>query len=279
MDFSVGTDRWHYNLYGNGTDVLIAFHGYGQDNTFFRHLAECFYDHYIIVAVDLAYHGSNLHTEADFCFNRQYAQQWMSSLLIHLGRQSVGIIGFSLGARLALFIASVCPEKVRELWLLAPDGMPVSVFYRFLTSTWAGHLLFSNFVGHPWLAKFLIGAGLNLRILNAKTAGFFHNEIRSRQHRQQLYNTWYAYRKALPDHNALRQAHLSCNFSVTGILGTRDVVIPFRKTKRWLKRVFPNAILLEPDLGHNLLSEKATKKIMEIFVHKKGGIKPPTKSM
>ncbi|MBX7203329.1 MAG: alpha/beta hydrolase [Bacteroidia bacterium] len=274
MEIQVGDDYWKFDLKGQGHHLLIALHGYGQDATAFRYLTPGFEDQYTIVLVDLAYHGQQANMRAGLLFNKAYAQLWLETLLRALNKRKAGLLGFSIGARVALFIASVAPMHIRELWLIAPDGLPVSPIYRFLTSTKPGVLLFSSFVEKPWLARFLVRTGLLIRLLNQQTGNYFLKEIETKTRRQHLFNTWSCYRLALPEFSALSQLNTDGRLSVFAILGTRDAIIPFKKTKRALKRVLPQAILLAPELGHNLLSEKASRILQELIRHKKSDQKP-----
>lgn len=269
MEILVGEDRWKYTLYGKGANILVAFHGYGQDAGVLRHLAKGLGEEYRFVAIDLAYHGENSAWRENFTFDEHYAQDWLNAVLSHFQCHSIALLGYSIGARIALFIASCRPERIRELWLLAPDGLPVSLAYRFLTSTWVGLFIFRRFVGRPGLARFLVYLGLRCRVFSKKTGNFYLKEMETSQKRRQLYNTWIAYRSALPDRKVLFEANRSGQLAVTGVLGRTDVVIPFRKTLRRMRAVFPELALLELDLGHNLLSEKAARVLVERIGNKK----------
>jgi pimeloyl-ACP methyl ester carboxylesterase len=269
MEIQIGTQHWTYATLGKGREILIAFHGYGQDAASFRHLAQHLGDQYTFIAVDLASHGDHSGFEQEFFFDRPYAELWLEVFLNHLQRKVVGLIGFSIGARIAMFIASIMPKKISELWLLAPDGLPVSRAYRFLTSTHAGVLLFKTFVKHPGLAYLLIRLGSYSRLLSPKTVSFYLGEISTEHKRYKLLNTWLTYRKALPDMATLKKENTRGNMVTICVLGKRDSVIPLRKTRKNLRSALPQSTLFEADLGHNLLSEKAGKKISDLIGHKK----------
>jgi pimeloyl-ACP methyl ester carboxylesterase len=265
MDVIVDEHRWIAQKHGQGEDVLLAFHGYGQDNTWFEHVAELLGDKYTILAFDLAYHGNQKNFEHGFIFDKEYAQKWLKQISSDLKKEKLGFIGYSIGARIALSMASWSKERVSEIYLLAPDGMPVSKTYKLLTGTWVGVSLFRGFIKHPGIAFGLINLGKSTKLLNPKVALFFKNEIATIENRQQLFDTWMAYRKALPDYKTLKNCLKENRLPITCILGKQDRVIPWKKTRSFAISHLPGIELIELDLGHNLLSDKSMRLLTEYW--------------
>lgn len=265
MDVIVDEHRWIARKYGQGDDVLIAFHGYGQDSSWFEHVEELLGKKYTILAFDLAYHGNQKSFERGFVFHKEYAQKWMKQVSTGLNKEKLGFIGYSIGARIALSLASWSKECVSELYLLAPDGMPVSKTYRLITGTWLGVSLFRGFIKHPGIAFGLINLGKSTRLLNPKVALFFKNEIATTENRQQLFDTWMAYRKAIPDYKTLKTCVKVDGLPVTCILGKQDRVIPWKRTRTFAVTKLPGIELIELDLGHNLLSDKSMRLLNEYW--------------
>ncbi len=269
MDIQAGDICWKAETLGEnpgtGPKLLVALHGYGQDSSVFRHLAGLLGSRYTFLAIDLAFHGKNKDLPKGFEFDELYARKWVEAILAKTGKSELCIAGYSIGARIALSVASWCPEQVNELLLLAPDGLPVSSSYKLLTSTLAGNNRFRASVTNPGLAFSLIRIGQALKIIPPKAADFFRNEIATRGKRQQLYDCWMAYRNAIPDGSVLRKRSLSGKLIVTCVLGHFDSVIPFKKTRRRLLKILPDARIIELKMGHNLVSEKSVKKLSEFL--------------
>lgn len=259
--FQVNGIKWSGCRYGHGSAKLIAFHGYGQDATYFRFLGELLENRYTILAINLAFHGPDNNWPLHWQFDEEYADPWLEEVLKLLDTRSIGIMGFSIGARIGLAITSWFPEKISELWLIAPDGMPVRKAYRFVTTTMGGMFMFRRFVSAPVFTRAAISLSRRVKLLSKKVAGFYLTEIASHDQRKRLYDTWIAYRRALPDFQILRPRNMEGKLSVTGILGRDDKIIPFRRTKNMLRKIFPDLLILELDMGHNLLSEKAARKL------------------
>jgi pimeloyl-ACP methyl ester carboxylesterase len=265
MEIKFGDQCWQVQMMGNGEHLLIALHGYGQSVSIFSHIAELLEDQYTLLGIDLAFHGDQTNFPDGFLFNREYAAHWLDAILTETGKKSIGIIGYSIGGRIALSLASWFPEKISELWLIAPDGMPVSKAYHFLTNTWLGVFTFKIFVRSPGFTFQLFNAAKKLRLIQKKVVDFYKAQVETFTKRKQLFDTWIAYRELLPDRSVLHENSKSGKLPVTCILGTFDVLIRPKKTRAALSKTLPNAQIIELEIGHNLLSEKAMRKLSEYW--------------
>jgi pimeloyl-ACP methyl ester carboxylesterase len=263
MKIKIGKNEWNVVVLGKGDNIFLAFHGYGQGYTVFEHFSKLMHESHSIWCIDLAFHGENTGIDAQFQMDAAYVNQLVDEILRLTKKSQIGLLGYSIGGRIALSIASLVPNKISEILLFAPDGLPVSTSYYFLTQTWFGDFLFKRFVKNSGLAVSLIKFGKNLKLLSAKLAGYYLFEIDTLEKRKQLYSTWRAYRMAIP----IKQNLLDWNKKgeVTCVLGKHDSVIPFHKTQKNLKRTLPDSRVIVLEAGHNLLSEKAIKKLSEYF--------------
>ena len=57
QQLDIGTASWHYQLYGVGEHLLIAFHGFGEDSSVFAKWEAILGETFTIIAVDLPFHG------------------------------------------------------------------------------------------------------------------------------------------------------------------------------------------------------------------------------
>jgi len=87
------------------------------------------------------------------------------------------LMGYSLGARVALSIYEKIPSQVEKIILLAPDGLKVNFWYWLSTQTRIGNQLFAFTMKHPgWFFGFL--KGLNkLKLVNASIFKFVNYYI------------------------------------------------------------------------------------------------------
>jgi pimeloyl-ACP methyl ester carboxylesterase len=263
MKIIVGKNEWNITVLGNGNNILLAFHGYGQNHLVFEHFAELMCESHSIWCLDLAFHGENTAINQDFQFDKQYAEDLINTILLSSGKSQVGLLGYSIGGRIALSVASLVPDKISEIYLFAPDGLPVSKAYFFLTHTWLGKALFQRFVNSAGFAIFLVKLGKEIKLLSSKLAGYYLFEIATLEKRRQLFLTWISYKQALPNKKNL--SNWNKNGEVTCVLGMHDGIIPLKKTQKRLKETFPDSRVIVLEAGHNLLSEKAIKKLAGYF--------------
>jgi predicted esterase len=257
--------KWQAPLIGSGHRYMLVFHGYGQDANAFKHLAELLDDSYTLVLLDLAYHGKNMLMPDGFFFKPEQAVEFIENFCHELHTDRISLAGYSIGARIAMSISGACSNQIEELWLFAPDGMPVSGFYKFLTTNLLGISLFRGFVKRPHAVFAIIKAAQALKLLNQKAAKFYLHETADYDKRKQLFNTWMAYRAAIPSHKALNEAVKASSLSVVCVLGIDDSVIPFSRTRRFIRKHLSAAQVYELETGHNILSDKAIRKFAEYW--------------
>ena len=265
LEFEADNLVWKADFIGHGPKLLIAFHGYGQNADVFRHMEELMQDEYTFMLIDLAFHRHQNDFPLGFIFDTGYSKRWISAILEKTGKSLVSLMGFSIGARIAMFVAQHNSDKVNEIWLIAPDGLPVSKAYRFLTQSWIGKNLFKQFVKSPSIANFLIRIGESFKLISPKAAKFYRHEISSLSMRKQLYDTWISYREALPDYKVLSHLNDKGKLAITCILGKDDAIIRFPKTRKFLRKNLPDAQIIELEIGHNILSDKGVKKLFEYW--------------
>ncbi len=263
MKIVVGRNEWNITILGNGDNILVAFHGYGQNHSVFEHLAELMNESHSIWCVDLAFHGENAEINQEFQFDELYVNELINIILLSSGKSKVGLLGYSIGGRIALSVTSIVPDKISEIFLFAPDGLPVSKAYFFLTHTWLGTALFQSFENSAGFAIFLVKLGKGIKLLSSKLAGYYLFEIATLEKRRQLFFTWMSYKRALPNKENL--SNWNKNGEVTCVLGKHDGVIPLNKTQKKLKEIFPDSRVIVLEAGHNLLSDKAIKKLASYF--------------
>lgn len=265
IELKVGEDVWHANCYGEGETCLLSFHGYGQDSSYIKHFEELLGDKYRLVCIDLAFHGKNSNLRPELLFDKAYGEAFLNAFLAHFQTEKIGLFGYSIGARISLSLCSWYMDKVSEIWLLAPDGMPVNKTYFMLSGTWIGKTAFKSFINNPGWGLGLIKLGKGLKILNHKVAAFYLNEVNTKEKRAKLFKTWMTYRKTMPELGDLKKKIEASHLAVTCIVGKWDKVIPPKRTKKFARKNLYNTEIIELAIGHNLLSTKGVRLLQEFW--------------
>ena len=108
----------HKEIYGQGKAIVLI-HGWSMHTGIWRKFAQQLSQHYQVICLDLPGHGLSENIEP-------YTLECISKVLIEaVPEHSFSVLGWSLGASVALTMAGQYPERVNSLMLLA--GNPVYV--------------------------------------------------------------------------------------------------------------------------------------------------------
>lgn len=172
--------------------------------------------------------------------------------------EKIGLLGFSLGARICLCIAAEMGSQIRNIVLVAPDGIQHNYFYRMLTGTGFGRFLFKGFVtcGKGYLKLFSL---LNKsRLLNNYKYKFALQYIRTPESRNRLLDIWMNTSKLIPDLKKVKHLVDTKKIPVHILMGQQDKVIPLKNAHQFKGRN-TNIQLHVFERGHNLLEFEEVK--------------------
>jgi pimeloyl-ACP methyl ester carboxylesterase len=251
----------HYLKFGRGTKYLFCFHGYGEDAFSFRFLEKSLAHDYILIAVDMPFHGQTVWKE-DLAFNISDLQQIINKI-VPLELQTISLLGYSMGGRISLALLQQIPSKIDRVVLIAPDGLHQNFWYWFSTQTTAGNKLFSYTMKNPhW---FFGGMKLlrNLNLLNKSILKFAHSYLDDTNEREMLYKRWTIMRKLKPSASKLASALQKFQTPVRMLFGSYDRIITPGKAKKFTQ--YPSLTIKTIKAGHQLLKEKHAKDIAALF--------------
>ncbi|MFW6070707.1 MAG: 2-succinyl-6-hydroxy-2,4-cyclohexadiene-1-carboxylate synthase, partial [bacterium] len=116
--FTTPNHTYHYQIAGNGPP-LVLLHGFTGSSDNWAGLMEALSADYTLIAPDLPGHGQT--TDGDPLPEDAYTMpavaRDLDALLQHLGLPSTHLLGYSMGGRLALYLALQQPERWRTLIL------------------------------------------------------------------------------------------------------------------------------------------------------------------
>jgi pimeloyl-ACP methyl ester carboxylesterase len=113
--------RIEYDSWGEGEQVLILIHGLLMNRRMFERLAPALAESgNRVICVDLLGHGGSDRPEDLRLYSMPLFARQVVALLDHLGLDSAVVGGTSLGANVALELATGNPERVRGLFIEMP---------------------------------------------------------------------------------------------------------------------------------------------------------------
>lgn len=252
-----GLGAAHYHEYGNGSKPLLAFHGYGMTGKQFHVLEQSVLPQYHIYGFDHFFHGNSkltnwterqIVTGMPKAMVAAYAEEWFKKY----GRQRFSVMGYSIGANIALILVELYPDLIDELILMAPDGLFVYKGFHFLTHQPLGRFLFRRVTKSKWLAPSLLKNLKKVNFIDDSLYQIAYNEIDTEQKRQDVYYTLNLIRLLKPDTGKIAKLINLHRIKCRLIFGRQDNLFP-RKAAEPFIALLDNPEVHEVDLGHWLV--------------------------
>lgn len=242
----------------------MAFHGFGDDAHSFETLKPSLGQRFTIVSVDLPFHGQTRWNENEK-FPPEAAWQLVDALMLEHHVQSVSFAAFSIGGKVALKLFETKPQKVKSLWLFAPDGLKNNIWYNVAVYPKWGRALFRFLLDRPVLLIGVVRLLKRLGVFPKSFAQFLETSLQKKESRERVWNTWLGIAGFEVQQHKLRntlQQHPDVTCEV--IMGKYDVVIKPRVGKQFVDGI-SNARLTIVPKGHYLLKSYLNEHIERIL--------------
>ncbi|WP_157962697.1 alpha/beta fold hydrolase [Chitinophaga deserti] len=238
---------------GEGEELLICFHGFGESASHFRCMDAGLGNIFTIVALDMPFHGKTVWKEGRPMEKRDLAAL-TEKILERTGKQTFSLLGYSMGGRLSLCIVEQMADRIRHLILAAPDGLKNNPWHMFATRTILGNRIFSYNTRNPALFFRLLTFWRRSGLLNESVYKFALHRMDRPEKRQLVYNVWTIMRRMLPHKKRCKRLMAQHHISTLLIFGKYDRVIPPVIGEKFADGSFPCQVLVL-DKGHQLISE------------------------
>ena len=247
--------------FGKGKRLLIAMHGYAENANSFEVLASSLAEEYIVIAIDLPFHGATIWKKKKF--TRKDLREIIHLIMKMEGKQQFELMGFSLGGRLVLALLDYFGTELEKLWLIAPDGLE----NRWVDSVMKvpniiRNLLYQLVQQPQWIIKF---AELLHRwsLITPFVPKFLARELSSASNRDRAFGIWASLDECPVDQMIQLKSKLATrNIPVNLFFGKRDTIIPLHLGKD-LKEGMKNLDLYILEGGHNLLNLMLNKYLLK----------------
>jgi pimeloyl-ACP methyl ester carboxylesterase len=268
----------HYVRMGEGSRLVLCFHGYGEEGTAYSFLEKYNRQDFTFYAIDLPFHGQTEWNEG-LLFTHLDLQQIIEEILAQgnskllaepcgkTKNSKLSLLGFSLGARIALSLYQSQPARIEKLVLLAPDGLKINFWYWLATQTWPGNRFFALTMKHPgWFFGFL--KLLNrLKLVNISIFKFINYYIGDKEVRRLLYARWTTLRKLKPNLQRIRSFISDNKTPVRLIYGQHDRIMLSPVGERFRKGIEDYCTITLIHSGHQVLQEKHAEEILKALLH------------
>ena len=257
-----GRYRLYYQTYGQGKEIIVAFHGYGQDQQVFREMGQRLGSRYTLYGIDLFFHGGSSWLSRGTSLSNT---EWCAIIQHFLQSQQVvrfSLMGYSLGGKFALTLVECFAERIDRLFLIAPDGIKVSFWYRFASATMLGNYLLRVSVTRPRFLFTAIKVARRFTLVNKGMLKFVQGHMDTPKKRYAVYCRWTVLRGIKPD---LPRVIRRCNrqaIEVHFYVGQFDRVIKAKNIVSLHKKLKHSEIHVLPS-GHTTLIHATAQHLSE----------------
>lgn len=233
----------NYVKVGDGDNVVLTFHGYGQDASLFKKIEGYHFE--------LFFHGGSTWHKGEEPLEKSEWKAIIGEFLEKNRIEKFSVLGFSMGGKFALATLEAFPERVNEVILLAPDGIKTSFWYSLATYPIAFRKFFKSMINHH--ARFLrvAKAARKLGLIDKGVLRFVETQMDSEEKRKRVYYSWVVFRHLRFDLNKIKSLIKEHNIDLKIYVGRYDKIIKAKHMKRLTSRI---EVL---DAGHNDLVRKA----------------------
>ena len=245
-----------YDEYGTGQEVLLAFHGYGMDGFQFQILSQSILPHFKVIGFHLPYHK---HAPASH-------EQWLSKLLPAIGQileahqaKRISLMGYSIGAKVALQVFSHLAPQVNRLFLMAPFGLENHWGLTFVTKR-IGNSLFRLLVNTSvplLLMRIVTKAG----IIDTELFDIIARELASAEKRKSLCSSLRMIGEIGLNKQQLITLMNRHNTQVRLYYGTDDALFPYKGRNQVLLGAIEKCEVTAVSAGHWMVTEKLDELI------------------
>lgn len=244
-------------VHGHGPKVMFAFHGIGQDHRCFLPLVEVLKEQYTFYLFDLPFHGQSP-ALTDEKLSMEAWKAYIDQVLAEQGIERFSVMGFSMGGKFALATLQLLAPQIESCWLLAPDGITESPWYRLATRFWVTKKLFSFFVHNLSSFKTLADVLIKVGVVNKSAVKFAESTLATPAQRERVYRSWIGFSTIRPDCTLIAELVKKYDVDVRIFLGKYDALLPQKYILPLTKRL-PSIPVVVLSTGHHRLVDKVAE--------------------
>lgn len=248
----------NYVKFGDGDEVLLAFHGFGQDRNIFKKWSETLGSKYTIYAFDLFYHGAS--TRPYGKLQKEEWKRYVEQFILQESIQQFSVVGYSLGGRFAISTALSFPDTITELILIGTDGVFKTIWFK-LATTPIIRQVWKYLMFNPEKLNGLISFAERIKVINSYIADFVKKEMGDANNRKRVYISWNHFKSLGYPKSQLISSFNSHSFKRRIILGSKDHIIKTKDIMPIIDKMGRFKVDILPKKHHQLLDDNVVELI------------------
>lgn len=244
----------HYHIFGHGPNVMLAFHGFGQEGDDLKPLAASFQE-YTIYSFDLFYHGKSYWEAMEEALTKDFWSAFLEEFLRTKKIDHFSICGFSMGGKFVLATLEAHPEKIEKIILLAPDGIKTSMWYNLATYPLVFKNYFRSMIVKPHRFFNLLNFIKKVGLVERGILKFAASQMHTTRKRRRVYYSWMVFKELTFNMERIAALINDHEIELEMYLGKYDKIITPEAMNKLLRHVQDYQLEII-DSGHNQLVEK-----------------------
>jgi len=256
-----------YHRFGQGAEVLVAFHGYDQTSAEYLYFEDVLSNHFTVIAIDFFWHG-----QSEWQEKRDFTEYDMKMIVVSIQREEhieasrFSVCSFSIGARMARALVRSFPHRINYLILLSPPTFTFNTFLNFTTNNPIGLWAFKYFVKNNESLLAWVKRLNKLKVLNRSVYIFTSKFIGKKARMEKVYKTWYAQRKLSTNFTSFADVLNKHNIKTILIAGKNDSITPPAGMIKYIEQLKNGQVFLL-NTKHELANAEI-KAVFENLFHK-----------
>lgn len=241
-----------YEVYGEGNNVILCFHGNDRSAKDFKFLAS---SERKIISIWLFFHGDSMFS------NQRLHQQLLSTLevksliemiLINEKVSQFHLLAYSQGGRFALCLFPHFANKINSFTLIAPDGLNDHNFYSWSQRQAWARRLYIRWIKKPEKLRKIVKWLVKCKIIAPKMIEFMNHYTEDKAIMIKAYKTWAGFRKLRPNSSLIKIELKDNQTPFRLIIGRYDQIITVKSARHFLKKINKEKTLIIIPFGHDV---------------------------
>lgn len=242
--------KLYFSKTGTGDRVLLAFHGFGQSSEVFTALSSSLSDSYTTYQFDIFFHGNSEWGSGEQPLEKEFWNRLMKKFLNEQSISTFSLLGFSMGGKFVLATLEAFPDCVKEVFLLAPDGIKTSMWYSLATYPVALRNLFKSMIKKSNRFHAIANSAFRIGLIDQGILRFVESQMNTEEKRKRVYYAWVVFRHLKFNMASIARIINENNIRLVMILGKFDKVITEKNMRNLLHKV-KDYQLETLEAGHN----------------------------
>lgn len=233
---------------------MFSFHGFARNATDFKVFENTLGKKYTIIAFDLFYHGDHALSLDQHLpsFELSVMARMIEKYLWENKRISFSLMGYSFGGKIVLGIVQKISPRVKEVFLLAPDGLKTNPLFFFFSNTVIGNWMLRGIVRNPDPVFKFNNQLIRWKLIHEKVHEFIADKLAEERSRKLVYRTWLTFRFYKPALGVAAKHINRRKIRIIMFFGKHDYIVRPFLGKRFQKKLRNKNSLVILDCGHRV---------------------------